>query len=111
LSGNTVEDRFEALVSFITKNGLATRAQLQDHLALLREGQRNTKTGELEYTPFVSSAVTNALDLILKSDSNFLKIVEMLKPSRPSTAIQINSANSNPHSPNGQFLGVNEAVK
>lgn len=110
LSTDKVEDRFEALVGFVIKNSLGTRAQHQDHINLIRGAQLNAKTGELEYTPFVTGQLTRALELLNTSDMNILRMIEQLKPARVTTAIQVNQA-ANPQTPNGQYIGINEAVK
>lgn len=111
LLNEKVEDRYEALVSYLIKMGLATRAQTQNHIQVLSSGQ-TIHNGLYTYTPFVSGEVTKALALIHKSDENFLKIIQEFRPTRPSIAVQNNFPGADhQQSPLGNYLGVNEAVK
>lgn len=113
LTNDTMENRYEALLSLLTKMGLATRAQIQGHVEVLQTSQTVDKhTNTYKYTPWVSAEVTNALKLILKSDENLWRLFEGFKPTKPSVAIQVNNQGADAkQSPQGNYLGINEAVK
>lgn len=97
-----LDDLYRALLALGVNGALADRGRALKQVQVLENDQNGT------YTPFLTSALNQALKNLMDSNKPIMDLVKILTPSDPSVVI---NNQQNQALQNNQYMGTNEAVR
>jgi hypothetical protein len=97
------KEAYRALIGLISEQSLRDRGLVHRQVTSLLKAQGD------KYVPFLTSAVNQSLDILLKTNKPLIDLLKVI--SQPGTNVQINNNNMEPTGvPGEKAIGPNEAV-